>query len=229
MRNFKIQILAFILLFSAVCTGDITNTVKNRIYRFVKSGTDADSVSVFVDKLPSVKNSAQIKFVAVEWKKGKAQLRGRVVIPVRIVFQDNSSEIVYVNTEISLFKRVPVAEMNMNRNKPLHYSDFKMELRDITALRTEPAEPEDLYSGVRTRRVIVRGRIITKDMIESEPVIHRGDRVKVLAKSSNLLVTTYAIAKQDGWKGKRIRVRTLGSRKEIYALVTGPSVVEIIL
>lgn len=206
---------------------DTAAEIASAVKRFAVNRVHADSVSVFVSNVQQNSREKTPRFIAVEWKRSIQEMKGRIVVPVRLVFHDNTSELVYVTTDVRVYTTVTVAARTIHRNSTVGYADLRTELRDITDLRSLPAAPEQLISNVRATRTVTAGRIITLDMIEPEPVIRRGDKVMVVARCNNLRVTTYGIAREDGWKGKRIRIKTTGARRELYAEVSGPSVVTI--
>ncbi|MCD6115735.1 flagellar basal body P-ring formation protein FlgA [bacterium] len=229
MKKIRLLIIAFILLNTGLAVSGVQQKINASVRKFVRMRADADSVSVYVQNIQPDRVRNGSKNITIEWKRGANDLKGRVVVPVRIHYSDNTSDLIYVHAEISLFCMVPVAAGNISRYSTINNSNLRLELRDVTSLRAEPAELQELVSGVRTKRLITKGRIITRDMIEQVPVIRRGERVKVVVDCRNLHVSTYAIAKEDGWPGKRIRIRTEGSRRELYAEVAGPAVVRITL
>jgi len=228
MRQFRLLIF-FILICAQAAVSGVHESISASVVSYIKKRVNADSVSVVVRNLQHVKIGQDVRYAAVEWKRGTNDLRGRVAVPVRVYYSDNSTDLIYLQADISLFCMVPVAVRNIDRYNTLNYSDLYLELRDVTSLRKDVAKPEELISGVRTKRLITKGRIITRDMIEPVPVIRRGDRVKIVVDCRNLQVSTYGIAKEDGWPGKRIRIRTENSRRELYAEVAGPAVVKITL
>ena len=58
--------------------------------------------------------------------------------------------------------------------------------------------------------------------------IEKGDRVKIVARSEKLSVTTMGIAKADGARGDQIRVENAVSEKTVVGRVVAEGVVEVL-
>jgi flagella basal body P-ring formation protein FlgA len=64
-------------------------------------------------------------------------------------------------------------------------------------------------------------------MLELPPLVHRGERVKLVAKNEILKVSTLGIAKSQGGKGERVKVVNISSQKTVVGVVTDASTVEV--
>jgi len=65
-------------------------------------------------------------------------------------------------------------------------------------------------------------------MVSVPPVIHKGDKVKLVAKSGNIKIVTFGIAKSAGGTGDQIRIENMTSKKTIVGRVKDASTVEVI-
>ena len=81
--------------------------------------------------------------------------------------------------------------------------------------------------GKRSVRNIQAGQVITNSMIENPPMIKKGNRVLIRAESPEILITTQGKVLEDGCFGDQVRVENISSGKEIFAVVSGPGLVEI--
>ena len=220
-------IAALIILyahFEAKASNDFDLRIRQIIYNEVESRLDVDSMSMVMD-IPAPQaqsfSSSEVKKISMEWTKANDQLRGRVVLPVRIYDQNLNSYIVYVRADILWFKKVCVSAARINRHQLFNDSAVLIEMRDISDLTGEPFICISDIEGMRSRHLIQSGRIITQNMTEMPPLIRRGEKVTIRMIKGRLLVTSSGIARQDGWLGDEIRIRTPQNQQEIKATVAG--------
>ena len=100
-------------------------------------------------------------------------------------------------------------------------------MRDISKLSGHAFISISDLIGNRCRHLIQSGRIITRRMTEIPPLIERGEKVTIQMVKGRLTITSSGIARQDGWLGDRIRIRTPQSQRELLAMVRGEQTVEI--
>jgi flagella basal body P-ring formation protein FlgA len=81
--------------------------------------------------------------------------------------------------------------------------------------------------GMRPVSGIQAGQQITSRMIETPPVVEKGNRVTIRAENHEIKLVTLGHVLEDGRAGDQIRVKNVGSGKEIIATVVGPGVVEV--
>ncbi|MFQ5508838.1 MAG: flagellar basal body P-ring formation chaperone FlgA [Leptospirillia bacterium] len=81
--------------------------------------------------------------------------------------------------------------------------------------------------GLQASRRISQGRPVTDQMVEFPPLIHRGDRVTLLARRPGMSVTAIGEARQDGPMGGTIQVINLKSRRTVQGRVIDAGTVEI--
>ncbi|MCK5527599.1 MAG: flagellar basal body P-ring formation protein FlgA, partial [Candidatus Latescibacteria bacterium] len=73
--------------------------------------------------------------------------------------------------------------------------------------------------GKRMTKTVGIGRIVSRKDVEERPIIIRGSRVTILAEMGGLTVQATGKALEDGWRGKRIKVRNEASKKRLVAEV----------
>ncbi len=125
--------------------------------------------------------------------------------------------------------RVPVVVLKrpVSRWEILSTEDLAIEKRPLTRLPQDVISDPGEAVGKRVRYGLPAGRPLRASQIEVPPVIRRNQIVKIVARSRFLTVTAKGQARQDGRPGEIIRVRNLSSKKEIYARVVSPEVVEV--
>ena len=148
-------------------------------------------------------------------------------IPIQVILNGKTYRTLILSLKIKSLKKVVVAAKAIPKDKHLAEDDICMEERDIIPiLGTALVYKSDTY-GKRAKRRIQQGGILTDELIETPPLIYRGDKVTILVESPHLKVTTLGMAKEDGCEGKIIRVENISSKKIITAEVINENLVRI--
>jgi flagella basal body P-ring formation protein FlgA len=87
-------------------------------------------------------------------------------------------------------------------------------------------DPE-VVLGKRTRRAIGAKTVLRTNLIESPPLVKRGDVVVIIAESSGFIITTLGQVKKKGRLGESIPVMNYDSKKILYARVLDSSTVKV--
>lgn len=81
--------------------------------------------------------------------------------------------------------------------------------------------------GKQVLRPLPPGQPIRKTMLDHPPVIHKGDRVLIEARSGGLLVQTVGVAKAAGKAGETISVQNQASGRDVLGIVMASGLVEV--
>jgi len=205
--------------------------IRGEVQQFIMERITADSFDVRIEMSASIGSgidNGDVKEVRIDWRRGREDLIGKVIIPVCLILQGGGTyATTYSMAMVRLFDRVLVTRVLMNRHHVPVESDVQKEMREVTGLKGAAFKDVESLLDRRVTRVIGRGRIITDNMIESLPLICRGDRVQLVLMHRNLRVTTAGYARADGWLGDRIRVRSEKTQREILGRVIGSNEVEV--
>ena len=82
--------------------------------------------------------------------------------------------------------------------------------------------------GLRSTRALRPGEVLTEAGVEAIPLVKRSEVVRVQAFCGAFIISTQAIACEDGTSGAVIHVRNVQTRQEFSAKVTGVGAVEAI-
>ena len=99
---------------------------------------------------------------------------------------------------------------------------------DISDLVAPQFEPNDL-TGMKLTRSLRAGSPVLAGMVESLPVVRRGEKVKIFLNSGSMHISATGFAFTDGRIDEMIRVQNLSSNKLIYCRVAAPGLVEVLL
>lgn len=134
---------------------------------------------------------------------------------------------IYVTINIATMQSVTVAARPVARGHLLTRGDLRVEERDTGRIRkayyTDPAS----LIGLRARRAIATGRILDPGTLEQRQLVKRGATVQILASQGALRVRMKGKALDNGAQGERIRVRNLGSGREITGEVIASGVIRV--
>ena len=133
---------------------------------------------------------------------------GYANINVTVIDKKNKVSQSYITVKLKLFQTVVVSTADLKIKEELTADKLEQKQLEVTMLKTEPVTKIEEATGNVAKMRINKGRIITVDIIDAAPVIKNGDRVNANSVRGNVVVTTDAIAKQDGKVGDIIRVMT---------------------
>lgn len=103
-----------------------------------------------------------------------------------------------------------------------------MAVTDISEMSGPQFEASDLV-GMKLTRSLKAGTPVLARMVESLPVVRRGEKVKIVINSGQLHVSATGFAFNDGRLDEMIQVQNLSSNKLIYGRVAAPGLVEVML
>lgn len=156
-------------------------------------------------------------------------VRGRTNRTVGIRCRGPKPWTVYVTVRISYRGQVLVAARGLPRGTVIQASDLVVQERNLQGGPLDYLTQSQQAVGMRTTRPLRPGTLIDQDSLEAVPVVARGQRVWLVAQSSNLQVRTVGTALQDGTVGAMIRVENTSSGKIVEGVVTRQGVIRISL
>ncbi|HEC11729.1 MAG TPA: flagellar basal body P-ring formation protein FlgA [Acidiferrobacteraceae bacterium] len=146
------------------------------------------------------------------------QVHGRGTVGVRCTGQRPWT--LYVSVNVSIYDQVVVSAHPLPRGARLSQADLKLEKHDLARLVGGYLQDPQQVIGKVLRRPIGLGSVFTPAIIESERLIHRGDRVQIVASLRGMEVRMIGKALNDGAAGDRVQVRNLSTKRIIEGTVT---------
>jgi len=132
---------------------------------------------------------------------------------------------IYVGAHIHIYKRVWISKNSLTRNQVLDLSTISKEKRDITRLTSGYLLADTPIDGMQIKRNVQANQVLTNNMLATQKMIKRGDRITIISKVGSIEVRAKGIAMSDGSKGERIKVKNTNSKREIEAYVSGKGLV----
>lgn len=121
---------------------------------------------------------------------------------------------------------VLVAARSIARGSRIGELDLRVEQRDMSRLSNGTVLDVRSAIGKQASRAIPAGGLLVASMLESIPVIKRGDMVAIRYQSGALRIDSRGISRQDAAVGERVRVLT-ESRREVSGWISNDGVVHV--
>jgi flagellar basal body P-ring formation protein FlgA len=133
-----------------------------------------------------------------------------------------------VRGKIKALGKIVVAAEPLKKGLILKPQHLNLAIMDISEIINPAMNSQDLI-GLQLSRAVGAGAPVLASMAETMPVIKRGQKVKIFAKSGALHLTATGFAHSDGKLDQMIKVQNLNSNKTVYGRVAAPGTVEVIL
>lgn len=124
--------------------------------------------------------------------------------------------------QVRLNRSMLTARRAINQDARIRAEDVDVSMVTLTRLDQTGLDDVNAVIGQRAKRFIPVGTQVTPDMLESVPLVRRGELVTLEAMVGGISIITSAKADEDGRLHEVIRVRGLeGRREEFDAVVVG--------
>jgi len=133
-----------------------------------------------------------------------------------------------VRGKIEALAHVVVAATTLQRGQILSAGQLTTRVLDISTMDKVGSSVQELV-GKKLRRSLRAGSPVLASMVEELPLVHRGERVKIVANAGPMHLTTLGLAYSDGILNQMIQVKNISSNKVIYGRVAAPGIVEVML
>lgn len=126
-----------------------------------------------------------------------------------------------ISATVEALAEVAVAAKDLRQGTTIDDQDILLALRDLNTLRSPCLDHRELV-GKRLKRSLRADDAFERVSVVFPPLIKRGELVTIMARKGALTVTARGLAQQQGHEGELIRVRNIGSNKDILCKITGP-------
>ncbi len=132
-----------------------------------------------------------------------------------------------VPVSISIYKQVLVAARQIQKGTIISENDIKLARYDLASLSHGHFEALNQGVGMKLKRRMSSGTVLTPGMLKKPQVISRGQSITILAQSGNMQVRMMGKALASGAIGERISVINTKSKKKLEGIVTGSGEVKV--
>lgn len=133
----------------------------------------------------------------------------------------------YVSARVTYTAPVIVAARPLPRGALLQSSDLVMVEREVASGPLGYLTDADTAVGMRLKRPVSVGSVLTDSLLEAAPTIMRGQRVTLVSQSAHLSVRMAGEALADAAPGERIKIRNLSSERIVEGTVTEDGLVRV--
>ena len=85
----------------------------------------------------------------------------------------------------------------------------------------------DELVGKKLKRSLRQGTPVDRGTVDFPPMVARGELVTIILRHGSMELSARGEARQDGQAGETIRVRNIGSERDILGRVVAPGVIEV--
>lgn len=136
------------------------------------------------------------------------KVKGNIAyLPVK-VFERNKWSNSILTLQMNLYKLVPVASREINRKENIDEKSYTLQSVDVSTIKSRIVNLSELQKSLRAKTLIKQGEIITQDLIEEIPAIQSGSKVIAECIKGSVVISTEAIARQDGKMNEVINILT---------------------
>ncbi len=153
-------------------------------------------------------------------------LLGLIQLEVDVLAGGRTVQTVPLVVRASMMRRVVVARRGINQGATIKPSDVEAIPLSFTRLGKLGIGDAARVIGQRAKRFISAGSLIDPDVLESVPLVTRGQLVTLTSVAGAVKAVTTAKAMGDGLLGETITVRAADNKRvEFDAVVVGPGAV----
>ena len=134
---------------------------------------------------------------------------------------------VHVSGKVGVNKEIIKAAVKIDRGRIITEEDITLVKEEILHYRKNTIINKEDVIGKMALRTIQADQTILSNMLETPPLVKKGDKIIIKAENSELKVTTAGEALQDGQKGEQVEVLNIQSGRKILAVVSGSGIVEV--
>jgi flagella basal body P-ring formation protein FlgA len=192
------------------------NILKDRADGSIKDIQVADSL-----RLPN----SRISFKVIPPR--NRDLVGKIPFSVHFDVNGKFYKRVWATATVEVLAEVVITKKPLGRHKPITEDDIELLKMDLAKLPSGVITDPEAVLGKRTRRAIGAKTVLRTNLIESPPLVKRGDVVVIIAESSGFIITTLGQVKKKGRLGESIPVMNYDSKKILYARVLDSSTVKV--
>jgi len=124
-----------------------------------------------------------------------------------------------VNTEVQVMLPVLFSTQVIERGDSITAAMLKRQEIDVAKATRSFYQREEQLIGMGAKRRIRENQQLSQELISLPVLIHRGDKVKVVAGRDGIAASVSGEAQENGAEGELIRVKNISSGKNISAKV----------
>ncbi len=152
---------------------------------------------------------------------------GRRNFQMLATFGDN--EITFrASAVVKAYRRVFYLVRSLSKGQPINQSDIVDREMDVSRVPKGALSDSSELEGLVASRSIGVNMLLKLSYFKEVPAARKGSRVLLVADNGPVKVVVPGILKEDGYKGRSVRVMNIMSKKEVVGWLVNPGRVEVI-
>lgn len=155
------------------------------------------------------------------------KLIGNVKFILSVQVDNEPNNPVSVSAWINRYEEVVFTKHELSRGALVAEQDLCMRKVNLSKTPENVCMHLDDAIGKRIKQNMRADTFLRNSMLETPPMIYKGDRVKIIAGNGLLLVSAKGLAQTDGHMNQPIKVQNINSKRNIIGRVVDHSTVEV--
>jgi|GEM_PF-1674535 len=147
-------------------------------------------------------------------------LAGRIPVHVRCLGPANWS--LYASAEVKVAIEVITTRRAISRGEMILARDLAVKTKWLQQTRQNHIADIDAAVGKLARRALKMDTVLNNNHLEAPMAVDKGERVRIIANSGRVSITSYGTAMASGRIGEQIQVRNDSSARVIRPWIIGP-------
>ena len=148
--------------------------------------------------------------------------------PMRVVMLNGGLRRGAAVATVQAVARFARASRTIARDQAVTLDDIEIVTGELPAIAVKRVPAPDEIIGLKARRAIAAGEVLTSAVLVVPPSVKSGDKVTVTVTVGSVHVTGTAIASGTGNDGDVIHVLQPNTRRPVKARILGPGSVEVV-
>ena len=151
---------------------------------------------------------------------------GRFTTDLEVFFDGQSAEKTQIVGKFYPVRKIFVPAVNLNKGDVVSADNLRMMKIRAAKIKADDIVDEEKLAGKEVRRPVSAGKIISSREIGEPIIIKKGDKVTIVYATPNMQITAKAEAMGEGFKGGKVDVMNMKSKKMISAEVVDKNTVK---
>ena len=155
------------------------------------------------------------------------EANGRFSCDLEVFFDGKPIEKTQIIGKFYPLRKIFVPVVNLNKGDIVSTDNLKMMKIRAARVKADDIVDEEKLVGKEMRRPVSAGKVISNREIGEPIIIKKGDKVTIVYVTPNMQITAKAEALGDGFKGGKVDVVNIKSKKIISAEVVDKNTVKV--
>jgi len=192
------------------------------VQRFIEDQNKANQNSKFTIHIGRLDSRLQLNAcdLALEtYLAPGGKLSGKTSVGVRCS-SPNKPWALYIPVTVNIISNIYKTVRPLARGRIIQEQDIVSVEYNLSRLNYGYFRNKENLIGKKVKRRLKQGQVITPNQVTEPLMVKRGEKVSLIAKSSNFAIRMNGKAMMNGMFGDRIRVKNISSRRIIEGTVT---------